>query len=514
MKKGLNYLTIILFMTILIAPTLLWGIKNVTKSSAFEYTLEENRALAPFPEKISANLPSELEDYYNDHLPFRSALLHGYSVADGKLEGAYINTIQPVLVFLSGRKVVSDSTDLADDYNRELEEARKREEKAAKEAAKEQEARIKKAKEVVEQVDATCTSDGYVKYINKDGEEITETIRATGHEYEYKGIVEPSYTGYGHTAYRCVNCGIERYEDFTEKLIDDSYLPENLSNRQVIIGRYNWLFFVGNDSKAYYTGSNIMDEGTMNAYMGRMQEIKDICDSQGKTVVFVIWPNKEQVYPEYMPSYTIENTVKREQVFRDYVRANSDIPFIYPLEEMTKGKLYRDTYYKYDTHWNYWGSYLGTMALYRELGLEATDYDDWGVITVPSTARGLVATGLLNPSEYIDDIDYEVNYRPEAGTAYAEGNKLLTGGYTEVYKTGTADALYKQHLVLIGDSFRVSMLPYLEKDFSLLTAVQRENMRDVSEDIKNSNIIVVTAVERFDTKMFDSLDVLKEILTE
>ena len=77
-----------------------------------------------------------------------------------------------------------------------------------------------------------------------------------------------------------------------------------------------------------------------------------------------------------------------------------------------------------------------------------------------------------------------------------------------------ADAPYKQHLVLIGDSFRVSMLPYLEKDFSILTAVQRENMRDVSEEIKNSNIIVVTAVERFDTKMFDSLEELKGILTE
>ena len=80
--------------------------------------------------------------------------------------------------------------------------------------------RYEEAKEIIEQVDATCTSDGYVKYINKDGEEITETIRATGHEYEYQGIVEPSYTGYGHSVYRCVNCGIERYEDFTEMTSD------------------------------------------------------------------------------------------------------------------------------------------------------------------------------------------------------------------------------------------------------------------------------------------------------
>ena len=514
MKKIFNYLTIVLFMGILLVPTLLWGIKKVTKSSLLDFTIEENRELTAFPKKISANLPAELEAYYNDHLPFRSALLHSYSVIDGKVEGIYIKSVQPVLVFLSGKKGESDTSDLADSYNKELEEQRKKEEKEKKEANKEVESHLKKAREIVEQTDAGCTSDGYVKYINKDGEEIIETLYATGHNYEYAGFVEASYTSYGHKLYRCTKCGKEKYEDFTEKLIDDSFLPENIANHQVVIGRNNWLFYIGNDAKSYYTGSNVMNEATMNAYMGRMQEVKDICDSQGKQVIFVVWPNKEQVYPEYMPSYTIDNEIKREPAFRAYLEENSEIPFLYPLDELKRGKLYRDTYYPYDTHWNYWGSYLGTMALYQKLGLPASGPDDWDVTVVPSTARGLVGTGLLDPNAYTQDCDFEVKYRPEAGIAYAEGNRLLTGGYTAIYKTGTANELFEKRLVLIGDSFRVSMLPYLERDFSTVVAVQRENIKEAADDIKNADIIVMSCVERFDTKMFDALPALKECLTQ
>ena len=87
MKRLSSAISMLLFLSILIVPSLLWGVKKVIRSDVWEVQLDENRELAKWPQKFSSDVPSEVEDYYNDHLPFRSVMLHAYSVCDGNLEG-------------------------------------------------------------------------------------------------------------------------------------------------------------------------------------------------------------------------------------------------------------------------------------------------------------------------------------------------------------------------------------------------------------------------------------------
>ena len=56
------------------------------------------------------------------------------------------------------------------------------------------------------------------------------------------------------------------------------------------------------------------------------------------------------------------------------------------------------------------------------------------------------------------------------------------------------------------------MLDYMEKDFRFITAVQRDNINEAADDIRDSDIIVVSAVERFDPDFYRSLSKLKAIL--
>ena len=104
MNKKINILAIILFMTVLILPSAIWGVKGLTGSKIFESDLGENRELAKWPEFISSNIITEIEAYYNDHAPFRSVLIYGYSVVDTALESTYRKSVQPALVKLTGMK--------------------------------------------------------------------------------------------------------------------------------------------------------------------------------------------------------------------------------------------------------------------------------------------------------------------------------------------------------------------------------------------------------------------------
>ena len=60
----------------------------------------------------------------------------------------------------------------------------------------------------------------------------------------------------------------------------------------------------------------------------------------------------------------------------------------------------------------------------------------------------------------------------------------------------TSDGANQSKLCLIGDSFRVNMMPYLSKDFTSCTFAHRDYMTSVKADIKAADIIVIEAVER------------------
>ena len=65
--------------------------------------------------------------------------------------------------------------------------------------------------------------------------------------------------------------------------------------------------------------------------MALMVQLQELCDEKGIQLQYIILPNKELVYSEYMPSYTIANSKRRTETFVEYVEQHSrpaDIRYI------------------------------------------------------------------------------------------------------------------------------------------------------------------------------------------
>lgn len=515
MKKTFQIIKICIFVGILLLPSLLWyGIRVLSPDTyqKLDYDLGENRTRVTFPQEFHMeDYTQQLEAYYNDNAPFRSKLISWQQKLFGALEGIYADHIQGQLAQL----IYGVSDDTSVDMNELFSDNDIPQPTPSQDTADDPISGHEY--ECTREIPASCLEDGLAVYTCKDcGDCYEELLPALGHTGTVISTQEADYTSYGYTVYQCGICGKNYYGDLVAKRIDNSFLAPQIIGGIVLPGRFDWLFYAGDDSISYYRGINILEEEQMASYLDLMVQLQELCDKRGIQLQFLLLPNKEQVYPEYMPTYAIEDTKKRMERFVDYVREHSDINIIYPLQKLRQADIYWQTYHKYDTHWNHAGAFVGTQALYEALGMPTTDLHDLEVNRCDVTTSDLILLGGLDASQYPTEYDYAINYKPDITLTDVQGGMQPSDTYF-----ARSDCGNDKDLVFIGDSFRCFMIDYLVKDFSHSVITYRETTdnrtdypEEVIESIRSADILVLEAVERYDEKLFPAVQKLIEILQD
>lgn len=542
-RKIIRRISIALFLCVLILPQVSWTVlklvcgDNSRVMERLDYDLGENRELAAFPDDADiGSITSELEAYYNDHAPYRSALITINRRINSKLERAYTMNVQPVLVALADMthtatkpdvSVTESSTEGQNDTEnstRYAQEDNTGENSAIKDNIEDNNADDKNGGNSGVGNGENSTSDGngsisggidseYSSGVsgdsgngNADGETLDDinSGQKPGNGENESGEMSSNAGGVNESGGTSENNGSA---DSSDKL---PYFPAREMNG-TIFGRDDWMFCNYDNSIAYYCGSNLMSEQQMKDKLSLMQKLQNICDSRGVQLQFMIAPNKEQVYSEYMPTYTIENSYKRVPEFIDYVKRNSSVKIIYPIDELCAAKSTMSTYYKYDTHWNHYGSFIATQALYKEMGLDYVSPDSVNY-SEGSCIWGLVITAGLSWKDYERDYDHIPDYKPEIELFNTDGE--IDHIHTEksaVYRTDST-ASNQSRFVMVGDSFRLYMMPYLERDFQHVSIAHRDNIHDIEDDIRQADILVVECVERLDDSLNGTILQLIDIL--
>ncbi|MBR5360482.1 MAG: hypothetical protein IK123_06300, partial [Lachnospiraceae bacterium] len=190
MKKS-SLIKVIIFISVLILPTLLWGAKllftdkaKINESySRMEAT--ENRSLSKWPDNVAdKDYTSKVESYYNDRVPFRERIIDFSHKLNGSFEQAYTDGIQPALIrIFYGNRGSDEELAQTGGYDTEEEavaEAAGQAEDDADNINKDEHDYVEK-----ERVDATCEEEGYILYECTDcGDTYKESILALGHKEE------------------------------------------------------------------------------------------------------------------------------------------------------------------------------------------------------------------------------------------------------------------------------------------------------------------------------------------
>ena len=563
-NRKFSIVVVSIFMALLLLPTIVWGVlmilntANPTIMEKLDFDTGENRTMAEFPDTFDPQrFTSEVESWYNDNLPFRSVLYSTQQKLSSALEAPYNSTIRPALIQLfhgSSHSEVEGGGEVIEDIYGETEAETVIETETLPEFETEDDAPTDcehvLSSEPITVVEPTCTEYGvagypctlcdYVgnkQYVQKLAHDYLSSVKdlpACGtiyhetlvckdckdrvsrdvlkkhRESEAIRTVEPTQTEYGYSLHVCSDCQGEYRTNLKNKLPVTDYLPLIMHN-QTVEGKLNWLFYSGDDSLLDYQGTNLLTATELANYAAVFQQLDDLCDSLGKQLVIQFYPNKEQVYPEYMPDIEVSEEVKRVERLVSYLKNHTDVKVGYPLAELKAAKPYWQVYYKHDTHWNQAGAYFGVLSLYKLLGLETVDLINLPVNATKRTGGDLINIGGLNAANYTGDVSYSIQYKKDV--TLKNINPKPVNSHTTHY---TSNGKYDLNFVMLSDSFRGGMADFLRKDFTncLLTHRSQTRDADVVPAICEADVLVISAVERADQSVLSTAKTVIEILTE
>ncbi len=220
---------------------------------------------------------------------------------------------------------------------------------------------------------------------------------------------------------------------------------------QVIVGKDDWLYF--SETADDYLGLNRLTDGDI----ARLAAVVDLMDEyvtgKGGRFVFAVAPNKNTVYPDYMP---------------DYYRRTQEATNLQRLTETLKGRPYfadllgalqgsgETAYHARDSHWNNLGALTGYNAILDAAGREHETYagaswhwertwdGDLDAMIFPSLG--------YKDRQAVFDVDWTYAY---TSNFHSEEDLLIT----------TENPEGEGSLLIFRDSFANALLPFLAQEY-------------------------------------------------
>ena len=281
----------------------------------------------------------------------------------------------------------------------------------------------------------------------------------------------------------------------------DYHAFKDSNSETVIIGKNGWLFYKGSkengeDPVADYLGTNRFTEAELEKIAANMIQARDDLAAQGRDFVIFIAPNKERVYSEYMPDeYGQPSADGRIYQVVKYLQEHTDLKVVCPLqafEEYKKAHPDMPLYFRYDTHWNNLGAYIGAQQLSEALGYKLPDLENTTVLSNIGEGNFDLARLLHLSRELGSDQVYAVeNYsqyynvleRSEDNTQFRTYNSQNNAAH--------------EKFVMVGDSFNGAMFPYVAVNYNnAYSCFYYDYTPDLLEE-ESPNVVVYEVVERY-----------------
>lgn len=255
---------------------------------------------------------------------------------------------------------------------------------------------------------------------------------------------------------------------------------------KAIVGRDDWLFLDqdANHVQAQITGKFALSENFEMTWASLGAYRKAAFEARGIPYVFLIAPNKECVYSEYLPEGTSLSPLR--PVSKVLTALESNLRVLYPLAELKESRSIRETYPRGDTHWNQYGSFVVYQLLMKIIGIDPMKEGDIDFHT--QIVDGDLSSKIGLNTEYISarlKIDR---------TKITENNGVKNIGQYLVLENENKSL---PKLVLFRDSFSTSLLAMISQHFSRLVVVWQPNIDYGIVDREQPDYVISQQAERF-----------------
>ena len=136
----------------------------------------------------------------------------------------------------------------------------------------------------------------------------------------------------------------------------------------VMIGRDGWLFYSDDQTLEDIRATTLFKPDRLQAWQSLLERRRDWLARRGIRYVFVVAPDKHNVYPEKLPAWIhqVGPRTKLDQ-FVAHMKVHSTVPVLDLRPALLRAKSNGPTYLLTDTHWNQYGAFVGYQELMQTL---------------------------------------------------------------------------------------------------------------------------------------------------
>ncbi len=282
-------------------------------------------------------------------------------------------------------------------------------------------------------------------------------------------------------------------------------------NPAVVVGRDGWLFY---DDGRHSTDLLFADlrghapfaPDELNSIIANLRGLASALASCGKRVLVVMVPDKQTIYPDFLPfTLASERQTRADQVNRALSHLAPNFTYIDLRSALKQARVAEPwlLYKKTDTHWNSLGAFFGYRSIREQLVHDATlgpsansSLDAYKISEYPLKG-GDIATNMLGLANEYSDV--AVLLEPKRGRIARETRSDTSSSETSVYLVRTfTSANAGPRTLVYGDSFSVELFPFLAQDFAAVRFVVKPQTIDLAEVARfKADLVIIEVVERY-----------------
>ena len=234
----------------------------------------------------------------------------------------------------------------------------------------------------------------------------------------------------------------------------------------VILGRGGWLFYAGDGASEDIASAVPFTHDELEMWRSALQHTQDWMRARGIAYVFVLAPDKHQVYAEEMPAavHRVGRETRTEVLVR-YLRDHSTVPVLDLRPVLDAAKPSERLYHRTDTHWNDRGAYVGYAAIVRALGVIGAPAPRSSFDAPSVLVPGLDLAGMLGVTGALDEEDLPLVPRAPRRARVIEPSRH-DAHFMEARIVTEQPDRSRPRAVVFRDSFGSALVPFLSEHFS------------------------------------------------
>jgi alginate O-acetyltransferase complex protein AlgJ len=229
----------------------------------------------------------------------------------------------------------------------------------------------------------------------------------------------------------------------------------------VLVGSQGWLFLTDENNLSYYQCDQPFTEEELSRIVEKVKSMQNFSAQNGADFLLLIAPNKESIYPEFMPPEVVVSgkPCRMDQTINALHSAGLDVRDL--RKPLRDGKTTKQLYFRTDTHWNDDGAFLIYQGVIPNLKKRFPSLDIWSESDFEMGDE--VVTGDLShliPLEkpFSENSVVFTPLRPrEAQIRQGDDSKTI------ISETGNQK---NPNTVVFRDSFFMGLLPFFAESFN------------------------------------------------